>query len=354
MTGPMRAHPRIPLTRRGLVLTGVVVVAMLLGWLFGARSLNAIVAPALVALVVAVWRVSRIDPPTLTRTAPSTGTRGERHRVDLTFAGSNERIGHVADAVDDAFEATGNERTVPLEEGLSYAITLADRGLHRLGPATVSIRDLLGLAARRVTLPDRSRVVVHPRVHPVSAPELHQLAEMANITLKRERHEFDRLREYQPEDSLRDIHWKTSAKRADTTFIVKEFVSERGRGSVMLSGESADGADDALAEAMASLASALIDNGVRVGLLTHRGKETPIRTVNQFDRLLTHLAMIGPGRPVTTAEIHLDARSDDLDEVLIEVNGEELTFGDLRRRDRAIPGVPAPEASSVASREVAD
>lgn len=348
-----RLYRSLPLTPRGWVLTGVVVAGVVLGLLFGSRSLNAVVAPAVVALAVAVWQVSSVDIPPLRRSNPSVGSRGERHEVRLRFDGEIERFGRITDTIPTGLEAKGNDRVVPLESGLRYELFLAERGRYQLGPASVAVRDLLGLAQRSRDSEGTNEVVVYPRIHPVATPNLRRLAEAANIRLERERHEFDRLREYQPTDSLRDIHWKTSAKRPDADFIVKEFVTERDRGSVMLSGEAAEGADDALAEALASLASALVDHGVRVGILTGNGKVEPIKRSGQFNRILTHLATLGPGRPAVSAEVHLTAESPEVDAVTIKVDDTAFEFGALRgpthgrsqRPDQPAPAHPTGEVA---------
>lgn len=319
----------LPLTRRGWAVTGMIVGALILGLLFGARSLNAVVAPAAVAIVVALWRVSDIDFPTITRTWPSVGSVGERHTVDISLNTDLEHIGQITDEVSDGLGAEDNDRAVPLDDGLTYEIELTDRGRYEIGPTSVTVRDILGLAEINTSYSNEGEILVYPKVHPVTTPAMHHLADAADIQLVRERHEFDRLREYQPTDSLRDIHWKTSAKRPDTDFIVKEFVSVRERGSVILSGTAAKGGDDALAEAMASVASALIEAGVNVGVLTPHGRVPPVRNQEQFDQILTNLALMGPGEPWTQAEIHFTAEDDDLTAVEIAIDEISLTFGEL-------------------------
>ncbi|WP_380675384.1 hypothetical protein [Salinigranum sp. GCM10025319] len=52
------------LTRRGWVVVVVGVSGTAMAALFGARALNAVVFPCVVALVAALVQVRRIDPPT--------------------------------------------------------------------------------------------------------------------------------------------------------------------------------------------------------------------------------------------------------------------------------------------------
>lgn len=350
----MKRLRNLPLTRRGWTVTAVVVGAVVLALLFGARSLNAVVAPAALAIVVAIWRVSRLDFPTLTRGAPSVGTDGERHEIAINLESSVEQIGWVHDEVSDGLTVVGNEKTVPLEQGITYDLELTGRGRYILGPTRVAVRDILGLAEVTKTYPNRKELLVYPKIHPVTMPALERLAEAANITLSRERHEFDRLREYQPTDALRDIHWKSSAKRPQEDFIVKEFVSVQERGSVVISGAAADDGDDALAEAMASLASALVDAGIEVGVLTAAGKVDPIRNRGQFDRILTNLAVMDAGHPQTQAEIHLSAAEDDVESVEITVNEYEFTFGEFLLGEDIDALEPSQEVPVASIGEVAD
>lgn len=350
----MRFRRLPPLTPRGWVVVGLVIGSVVLAWLFGARSLNAVAAPAAVAVVAALWGVSRFDTPTVTRRLDSAGTEGDRVEVEVMVHDAGDRIGRITDHVPTPLEAIGNGRVVSLEDGLCYELELTDRGRYTIGPATVAGRDLLGLVEHRDAVPVKDTITVYPRAHPVSAPDLRRAADLANIRLGRERQEFDRLREYQPTDALRDVHWKTSAKRPDTAFIVKEFVTERDRGSVMLSGEAARGADDALAEALASLASAFLEYGVRVGVVTPDGKVAPVSRNTEFDRLLAHLATMGAGQPRAAAELHLVADSEDLDEVTLEIEDTELAFGELRRETPELgQSIPAPTRAHT-SQEVAD
>ncbi len=350
----MVRYERLPLTRRGWAVAGMVVLAVSLGWLFGARSLNAVAAPALVALVIAAWQISRLEFPPIVRDAPMLCTRGDEESVSITVQNDIERIGYIADHVPKGISARGNRRLVPLEKGLQYDISLDERGIYWLGPVELSMRDLLGLAERTEMYSIRSEVVVHPELHPIAAPSLDRLARMADIAIERERHEFDRLREYNPTDSLRDIHWKTSAKRMDTEFIVKEFVSERDRGSVMLSGSAAHGADDALADAMASLAAALVNHGVNVGVITGEGRIDPIRRADQFSQILTHLARAGPRSPDAHADIHFHAAVDDVDQVTIEIGDLQIHFGDLRRGEFGGHDAIESETATAGAWEAAD
>lgn len=334
---------RAPLTRRGWAVLAVAVGGTVVGILFGTPAINAIVVPAGVALAVAAWQVRDVATPRVERRSPAEGTVGERHRIEIRLVDPPDRLGRVADRVPAPLEAAGHDRPVALADGLTYDLELTTRGVHELGPTTVVVQDLFGLATRTFTVAGTTPVEVRPRVLPLHAGALERLAHLADVTLEPERHEFDRLREYRPTDALRDIHWKTSAKRPDVPFIVKEFVRIREGGSVVLSGEADPGCDGALADAMASVAVAMAEADVRVGLATAAGTVDPIDHPATVDRLLGHLARVGSGAPADRGEIHLRAETNEVSEVTIEVDRSRRTMGDLlagtprRATERPVP-----------------
>lgn len=345
---------RATLTTRGWAVVGLVIGGSILGLLFGSRSLNAIVAPSAVAVLVAMWRVGTVSRPSIDRRSPAETTVGERRTVSLTFDEPPRRLGHIADRVSPPLEADGNDRAVALDEGLVYGVTLDTRGYHRFGPTTVTIEDVLGLARRSLHYSDQAEVLVLPRTYALRIDGLRRIAHLADIKLQRERHEFDRLREYRPGDSLRDVHWKTSAKRPDIDFIVKEFVKEDERGAVALSGEAVDGADDALADAMASVAVALVNAGVQIELHTPGDALDPVDRPDEVHAILEHLATVEAGDAATRGDLHFSATDDDVTTVSITLGDDRLRFGDLILDPDAIGKAPTPTEPTDAVSEVAD
>ncbi|WP_162562561.1 hypothetical protein [Salinigranum rubrum] len=73
------------LTRRGWTVVAVALSGTLMAAWFGARSLNAVVFPCLVALVAAVVQVRRTGVPTVDRTLPPNGFPGDSGEVTLRF-----------------------------------------------------------------------------------------------------------------------------------------------------------------------------------------------------------------------------------------------------------------------------
>jgi uncharacterized protein (DUF58 family) len=160
---------------------------------------------------------------------------------------------------------------------------------------------------------------------------------LAGSALDKEREEFDRLREYDPGDSLRDIHWKSSAKRANDELVVKEFAAEEDVGNVSIAVETDEDTADAAAEAGASLAVHFLSMGVSVGMQypNHRALE-PDAGADHRRRLLHRLALMTPGElspgDRDDADVHVKGLAGD---VYVRIDERETTFASLSGIDGA-------------------
>jgi len=254
-------------TLRGVGTVVVVLAAAGLAWLFGDRALNAVAAPALVALVAGIVQVVVASDPTVEREAIRPGFPGETRTVSLTVEGGSTVV-DVSDAVADGLEAERSERSVAPPTTMAYDLEYLRRGEHTLGPTTVRVRDVLGLFERTVTVDTETSVVVYPEVYAIGSGG--DLSRLLVETLNAEREEFDSLREYAPGDSLRDVDWKATAKRPDD-LMVTEFSGRESEGSVTIAASTTEMAVDETAAAAASIAVALGDAGVDVDVYTPDG-----------------------------------------------------------------------------------
>src|SRR5262249_28506421 len=115
----------------------------------------------------------------------------------------------------------------------TYRITLNRRGRYRLGPLRCGTRFPLGLVRGQITLPDREEVVVAPHLGRL-LPAWANLIEAEQLGDER-RHpqrgisegDYYGLRPWQSGDSLRWIHWRTTAKLGRP--IVRQFERRRSR-----------------------------------------------------------------------------------------------------------------------------
>lgn len=322
-------------TRRGWVLVGVVVLAFATAAVYGPRGLNAVVAPGVVALAAGVWQIYRFEPPSLTREHPERGERGATTRVRLALETDTPRTARVADSIGEGLSATGAERELSLgDTTVAYDLHLDSRGERTVGPTTVVVRDVLGLVSETFTYPSRGRIVVHPRVHLLSAPKREALAQLHG-GVGDDRQAVDGVRRYHRGDPLRDVHWKTSAKQPDDELVVKQFATEESSRSVEIAAESATGAGDAMADAAASVAAFLVESGVRVGLTTPSGRVPPDDSGGR-QAVLDHLAGARdgslPGGVRNDADVHVRATGDG---VRVTIDDRTHDFSDLVREARA-------------------
>jgi len=341
------------LTRRGRVVVAAAVLIAVSGLAFGPRALDALVVPAVVALAAAYLQLRWAESPVADREIPPDDHAGRTHTVRLSFgdadgprssadAGLRRPFpGTVRERVGDGVAADRLEfRTVVGATPVEYDVAYEERGRHRLGPAAVTARDVLGLAERELSTTATAEVLVYPEVHAIAGWARRDLRALHERGVHRERREFDRLREYDRGDSLRDVHWKSTAKYDD--LVVKEFTAEAETEAVSLSAgaSAAPGAADGMAEATASLALALAEDGVPVEVRLADGAVTVTGERGSQVRLLERLAVAGPGR-VADAEADVTVYGE-ADGVAVAVAGEDHAFEEFRAARPATYGVVRP------------
>jgi uncharacterized protein (DUF58 family) len=317
------------LTRRGKAALGVVVLGVVASFVFGAQALGVIVIPVVVAVVGAVVQVRRAGRPGVRRRVPDPGFIDETKQVSLSFDVGSPVAATVEDHADDGLELSGAHFEATLgATDLAYDVTYRDRGEHDLGPLSVRVVDVLGLAAAEHEYGERDRVLVYPRVYALTGSTRHDLNLLPEGGFEHNREEFDSLREYDRGDSLRDVHWKSSAKRAADDLVVKQFVSEEDVGDVQIACESADGWDDPVAEATASIALYLLDSGIRVGVSAPNGELETDAGAEQREAILSLLATVGPGQVPddhrSRANVVVTGR--EKTGVRVEIAGREVPF----------------------------
>ncbi len=311
------------LTRRGLALVVVGVFGVAMAFFFGARSLNAVVGPVLVALVVGYVQLKRTDHPNLDVSAPGVGFRDEDATITLGFSAPDPFAGRVSLGLADGLEHEGDPVETSIgETDIEFEVRLANRGEQAIGPVRVVAEDVFGLFRRTFTHQVRESILVFPRIRHVNGVStVTAFEESLGVSARRE---FDQLREYQRGDPLRDVHWKSSAKRPADDLLIREFETEEERQRIEISAEADAGRVDDVADATASIGSALLDAGITVGVTTPEGRVTPDFNDGQKTEVLTLLAHMESGR--------LHERERERADVLIRGatgrNGAEIQFGE--------------------------
>ena len=335
-------------TRRGWLVGAVVGTSILMGLQFGARSLNALVVPLVVVAIAAVVTVARTDRPRIERRPIPAGFVGETRTVAFTLDAESPTVATVVDRVGPGLEAERNRFEVTLggEHRLEYEIELAARGRRGVGPTAVVVRDLLGLVERRFECGSSEPVMVYPPVYELEQGARTELESVATTANEFDRSAFDHLREYQRGDSLRDVHWKSAAKRPDDELIVKEFVGGESAGQLSIAAEAAHDRDDEMAAATATLATHLLDLGVEV-VVTVPGEEPVTAGPDRREVVLglTATAGDGPVGPERRARADIAVQAG-LDDVVVSIGDRELSFETLRTDGSRRYGSPSAPSSS--------
>ncbi|MFZ2034596.1 MAG: DUF58 domain-containing protein [Candidatus Dormiibacterota bacterium] len=218
----------------GLLLVPVAVIAA------GAAA-SAVLVVGL-ALFVAVLLAIGVD----SRRAPGrTVLRVERDCNDLLSVGVANRVtlsvtGRSAgtsvivyERVPSGLHASRNRWNLHLPARVEYTVTPVARGDVVLGPAVVRATGPWGIGWRQTTVPTTRAVRVDPNLAAIDVYEAlarrGQLAELGlrTMRLRTEGSEFDRVREAFPDDPLRAINWRATARTG--RLMATELIPERAQ-----------------------------------------------------------------------------------------------------------------------------
>jgi uncharacterized protein (DUF58 family) len=320
------------LTRRGKAVVGTGFLAFFLGTIFGARALDAVVVPVIAMLVIAITQVKLTDSPDVNRSVPEPGFPGEKRTMRVRIDASG--IVTITDRLGSGLRPRTVERTVAGDETIEYDVELTQRGVHDIGPLSISVRDSLGLVATQYRYSGFEPLLVYPSVRQLTSPD--SLSGIIDTGGQVERQAFDQLREYVPGDSLRDIHWKASAKHQDDLFVV-EYTHENEEDISIAAEATADQSGvsvDSMATATASVVAYLLDHGVEVNLSVPNGSLDCHNNERKHQETLALLARARPGRVsmdhVESADVYILGESG---QATIEIGGRKIPFNQLTNSD---------------------
>lgn len=109
-----------------------------------------------------------------------------------------------------------------------FVVPTERRGVVEVGPAVTVRGDPLGVLRRSVTWTDSMEIFVHPitvRLDSLGAGFLRDLEGQTTNQLSSSDLAFHALRDYQPGDDRRHIHWRSSAKAG--RYVVRQFLDTR-------------------------------------------------------------------------------------------------------------------------------
>jgi len=215
------------MTTRGRAALALGAATYLAGWAFGSRPLD-VVAVGLLLAVFAAWLVVRFTarPLELRRSTKVVPIEGDdvhvRVEVELEAARAPAGITLV-----ERYEKLGERRTQLEREGkhlwTRYVLTSVPRGRYRIETAAV-VEDAFGLERSERLLAEASALIVYPRLTELERlfSETGEHARDGRRLLLQRPSGFDlhSVRDYVEGDSLRKVHWRSTARRGQ--LMVKE------------------------------------------------------------------------------------------------------------------------------------
>jgi uncharacterized protein (DUF58 family) len=217
-------------TRRGRLTLALGCVLYATAWLLGARALYpAAIGLVAAALCAAAWVRAARRPAAVTRRA---GRDVLLEGNDVALELRAELTGGIRPAVLWITERLGRlgEHRVALEPHGRVAtgrITLrrVSRGRYPFTGATATVEDAFGLARAEAPVADGGALLVHPRLVELDGVFTDSGARGADgrrLLLRRPSgFDFHAVREHQQGESLRRVHWPSTAKRGE--LMVKDF-----------------------------------------------------------------------------------------------------------------------------------
>jgi uncharacterized protein (DUF58 family) len=292
-------------TPRGITAVVFAVVVFGAGLLLGNAVLRGVGGFAAAAVVIAlVPGLTRLRPAIERTVRPIRLQRGESATARLVVRNDSGQR-QPAFTARDLIGGQIREIAVPaLTAGETsdhlYEIPAQRRGRIDIGPLTAERSDLLGLARSRTEIGYVESLWVYPRRHVVRVAgggrlRHHHEGVVPDQPLRGST-DLRSLREYQPGDELRHVHWRASAKAGQ--LVVREYVDPvQPHCTVVLDNRGSALTVDAFEEAVevaTSLLWSAVSTGQRVTLRTAEGE-----TLHGGDRveaaqpLLDRLAGVG-------------------------------------------------------------
>lgn len=193
-----------------------------------------------------------------------------------------------------------------------YRLRCTARGAYRLGPAQIEGGDPFGFYRTTRDIAERTSLIVYPRLlslDELGLPPRHPLGELRARALIRDPLRTIGVRDYHPEDPLKDVHWSATARTGTLQTRIYEPTTAREL-AIFLDLDSFErywqGIDEEQVErlisAAATLAKAGLADGFAVGLYVNGApaefeqfvRLPPGRSPAQLERIMETLARLTP------------------------------------------------------------
>jgi uncharacterized protein (DUF58 family) len=193
-----------------------------------------------------------------------------------------------------------------------YRLRCTERGAYRMGPAQIEGGDPFGFYRSVKDISDRTSLIVYPRLLPLDElglPALHPLGDLRARQLIRDPLRTIGVRDYHPDDPLKDVHWTATARTGALQTRIYEPTTAR-EVAIFLDLDSFErywqGIDEEQVErlisATATVARAGLADGYAVGLYVNGApyefeqfvRLPPGRSPAQLERIMETLARLTP------------------------------------------------------------
>jgi uncharacterized protein (DUF58 family) len=216
------------MTARGRAALGLGVLTYVAGWAFGSRALD-VVAVGLLLTVFLAWLAVRLTarPAGLRRSLPQLPVEGDDVPVKVELE-LESALAPAGITLVERYSKLGARRTQLRRDGrhlwTRYVLECVPRGRYRIEEAVVVVEDPFGLERREPRLAESTSLVVYPRL--VELERLFtesgaQARDGRRVLLRRPSgYDLHSVRDYVEGDSLRKVHWRSTARRGH--LMVKE------------------------------------------------------------------------------------------------------------------------------------
>jgi uncharacterized protein (DUF58 family) len=309
------------MTARGRFVVALGLVVYVAAWAFGSKPLFPVATGLLLVSAVAWGWLRLADRPF--RVRRGSGDQEHVEGDDVPVVVELESSGRVLPPAATLVERVGRlgEQRHALRRhdrrlSVRYVLQSLPRGRYVFEGGRVELGDPFGLQRATVELPAPGALLVYPRLVPVRRlfSDAGTLSHAGNRLLLRRPAGFDlhSVREYEHGDSLRRVHWRSTAHRGQ--LMVKELEdAPRDEIAVLLDVDAAGVVGDSFevqVRAAGSILDAYVRRGRRAVLVV--GSPTPeaqpVRSpIADWRRALELLAAVEPAQGVSAARVLADA-----------------------------------------------
>ncbi len=308
------------LTRTGKSTLAAAVVLYFAAWGFGTDVMFPIAVGLMIApLVALVWVRTYTRPVRMRRTLTQHElVEGATVVIGLEVrpeAGPLPAKATLIDHLGEDMELTADLVRVGHRLRGSHRLVAAPRGRYRLHRAELLLSDPFGLARSAILVDRTDAVLVYPRVY-----QLETLftdaggggGDAARMLLHRTSgYDLHSIRDYQHGESLRRVHWRSTARRR--RLMVKELEdSPRDEAAVLLDGDASgqtgprgNTSFDVEVRAAASVLNRLAEGGQRCSLIIQGSERIRVRLGTGSDNLGTAMAALAVTTASATRPLHV-------------------------------------------------